>query len=84
MKHGKGKFTYANGNIYEGVWIYGNKYENGDKYKGGKDDERNGKDILYLNDGNICEGNRKEDVKEEEEEKVIDELNINESKQIIN
>ena len=80
MKHGKGKFTYANGNIYEGVWIYGNKYENEDKNKDEwKDDERNGKDILYLNDVNIYEGNPKDDAKEEEE-KIINELNINENK----
>ena len=49
--HGKGKFTYANGNVYEGDYHNDKRHgkgkytlANGDVYEGNfQDDKRNGK-----------------------------------------
>ena len=44
-RHGEGKYTYSNGDIYEGEW---------------KDNRRNGNGKLILGNGNIIEGEFKD------------------------
>jgi hypothetical protein len=70
-RHGKGKYTYASGNVYEGEWKDGKKHGNGKcKYASGnvfegewKEDKKHGKGKLTYASGNMYEGEWKDDVK---------------------
>ena len=67
-KEGKGKFSYNDGNTYEGEYkndmregrgIY--RYKNGDKYIGEwKKDKKHGKGIIFFSNGERYEGDFKE------------------------
>jgi len=67
-RHGKGKQTWANGDIYKGDWEYNSRsghgifiFFNGDIYEGEfKEGKRHGKGKLTLADGDIYEGDYKE------------------------
>lgn len=62
MRHGYGKYTYADGGVYEGLWKddkkcgYGRRsYSNGYKYNGlWKDDMKEGKGIFKGITGRWC------------------------------
>ena len=63
-KHGNGKMTYANGNVYDGQWLKDKKdgkgtmtYANGDIYDGQwLNDKKEGKGTMTYIDGNIYDG----------------------------
>jgi hypothetical protein len=69
--HGKGKYTYADGNVYEGKWkddkMHGNgkyAFADGNVYKGeSKDDKKHGKGKYIFANGNVYDGEWKDDKK---------------------
>jgi hypothetical protein len=71
VKHGNGKYIYADGDIYEGEWKDGKKhgngkyiYANGDIYEGEwKDDKQHGNGKYIYANGAIYEGEWKDDKK---------------------
>ena len=69
---GRGKYMFADGDVYEGEWKAGKKegrgiylYANGDVYKGEyKADKKEGPGILRWADGNVYEGEWRADERE--------------------
>jgi hypothetical protein len=61
LRHGKGKYTWANGDVYEGDFLEGKRsgygrylFVSGEKYEGEwKNDLREGKGVIYSKDGKV-------------------------------
>jgi hypothetical protein len=70
-RHGKGKYTWADGNVYNGEWIHGYmtgkgtyKFINGDVYDGDfKKNKYNGQGTYTWANGNVYNGNFKDGYK---------------------
>jgi len=70
LRHGNGKYTWANGDVYEGSFVVDKReghgsytFGGGERYEGGwKNDKRDGKGVFYTAEGKIfLQGTWKDD-----------------------